>query len=142
MVACGSVINTPQASIFGPPNPLIGVSAFCVVITIGVLAVAKVPLPRWFWTGLMIGSALAVVVVHWPKFETLYEIGALCPYCMVVWAVMICCSGTASISQTWSQSGGPVLLQLALADRGAVVRLGDPGDPGPVLGLLVHPDLA
>lgn len=23
------------------------------------------------------------------KFETLYEIGALCPYCMVVWAVTI-----------------------------------------------------
>ncbi|WP_293309739.1 vitamin K epoxide reductase family protein [Mycolicibacterium sp.] len=89
VVACGSVINTPQASIFGPPNPLIGVSAFCVVITIGVLAVAKVPLPRWFWTGLMIGSALAVVFVHWLKFETLYEIGALCPYCMVVWAVTI-----------------------------------------------------
>lgn len=89
VVACGSVINTPQASIFGPPNPLIGVAAYCVVIVTGVLAVAKVPLPRWYWTGLTIGTGLGVVFVHWLKYETLYAIGALCPYCMVAWAVTI-----------------------------------------------------
>lgn len=89
VVACGSVINTPQASIFGPPNPLIGVAAYCVVIVTGVLAVAKVPLPRWYWVGLMIGTGLGVVFVHWLKYETLYSIGALCPYCMVAWSVTI-----------------------------------------------------
>ncbi|MGI9164241.1 MAG: vitamin K epoxide reductase family protein [Mycobacterium sp.] len=89
VVACGSVINTPQASVFGPPNPLIGVAAFSVVIVTGVLAVAKVALPRWYWTGLMIGTGLATAFVQWLKYETLYEIGALCPYCMVVWAVTI-----------------------------------------------------
>ncbi len=89
VLACGSVINTPQASVFGPPNPLIGVAAYCVVIVTGVLAVAKVPLPRWYWVGLMIGTGLGVVFVHWLKYETLYEIGALCPYCMVAWSVTI-----------------------------------------------------
>jgi hypothetical protein len=29
------------------------------------------------------------VFVHWLKYETLYEIGALCPYCMVVWSMTI-----------------------------------------------------
>ncbi|MGI9124784.1 MAG: vitamin K epoxide reductase family protein [Mycobacterium sp.] len=89
VLACGSVINTPQASVFGPPNPLFGVGAFCVVIVTGVLAVAKVPLPRWYWTGLTIGTGLGVVFVHWLAFETIYRIGALCPYCMVVWSVTI-----------------------------------------------------
>lgn len=89
IVACGSVINTPQASVFGPPNPLFGVIAFSVVVVTGVLAVAKVPLPRWYWIGMMIGTGLGVVFVHWLKYETLYEIGALCPYCMVVWAMTI-----------------------------------------------------
>ena len=89
VVACGSVINTPQASVFGPPNPLIGVAAFCVVIVTGVLAVNRVPLPRWYWVGLTIGTGLAAIFVQWLKYETLYEIGALCPYCMVVWAVTI-----------------------------------------------------
>ena len=27
--------------------------------------------------------------VHWLIFQSLYRIGALCPYCMVVWAVTI-----------------------------------------------------
>lgn len=89
VVACGSVINTPQASVFGPPNPLIGVASFSVVIVTGVLALAKVSLPRWYWIGLMIGTGLATAFVQWLKYETLYEIGALCPYCMVVWAVTI-----------------------------------------------------
>ena len=89
VLACGSVINTPQASAFGPPNPLFGVVAFSVVIVTGVLAVAKVALPRWYWVGLMTGTALGVVFVHWLIYQSLYEIGALCPYCMVVWSVTV-----------------------------------------------------
>ena len=27
--------------------------------------------------------------IHWLIFQSLYRIGALCPYCMVVWAVTI-----------------------------------------------------
>ena len=89
VLACGSVIVTPQASVFGPPNPLFGLIAFSVVVVTGVLAVAKVGLPRWYWVGLMIGTGLGVAFVHWLAFESLYEIGALCPYCMVVWSVTI-----------------------------------------------------
>lgn len=89
VLACGSVINTPQASVFGPPNPLFGVVGFTVVIVTGVLAVTRVRLPRWYWVGLLAGTALAVGFVHWLVHATLYEIGALCPYCMVVWAVTI-----------------------------------------------------
>ena len=108
VLACGSVINTPQASVFGPPNPLIGVVAFAVVITIGVLAVAKVSLPRWIWGGLAIGSLLAVVFVHWLKYETLYEIGALCPYCMVVWSVTIPLFVVAASIALQPLAGNPV----------------------------------
>ena len=32
---------------------------------------------------------LGVVFVHWLIFQTLYVIGALCPYCMVVWSVTV-----------------------------------------------------
>lgn len=79
----------PQASVFGFPNSLIGIVGFTVVLVTGVLALAKVDLPRWYWTGLAIGSFLGVVFVHWLAWESLYSIGALCPYCMVVWAVTI-----------------------------------------------------
>lgn len=89
VLACGSVINTPQASVFGPPNPLFGIVGFTVVVVTGVLAIARVRLARWYWVGLMAGTGLAVVFIHWLIYQTLYEIGALCPYCMVVWSVTI-----------------------------------------------------
>ncbi len=55
----------------------------------GVLALARVQLPRWYWSGLAVGTLLGVAFVHWLIFQSLYRIGALCPYCMVVWAVVI-----------------------------------------------------
>jgi uncharacterized membrane protein len=89
VLSCGSVMVTPQASAFGFPNPLIGIVSFTVVLVTGVLAIAKVRLPRWYWTGLATGTLLGVAFVHWLIFQSLYRIGALCPYCMVVWAVTI-----------------------------------------------------
>jgi uncharacterized membrane protein len=89
VLSCGSVMVTPQASAFGFPNPLIGIVAFTVVVVTGVLAVAKVTLPRWYWAGLAVGTLLGAGFVHWLIFQSLYRIGALCPYCMAVWAVTI-----------------------------------------------------
>lgn len=89
VLSCGSVMVTPQAEAFGFANPLIGIVGFTVVVVSGVLAVAKVALPRWYWAGLAAGALLGVGFVHWLIFQSLYRIGALCPYCMVVWAVTI-----------------------------------------------------
>jgi uncharacterized membrane protein len=89
VLSCGSVMITPQASLFGFPNPLIGIVSFAVVVVTGVLALARVNLPRWYWAGLAAGTLLGAVFVHWLIFQSLYRIGALCPYCMVVWAVTI-----------------------------------------------------
>jgi len=87
IVSCGSVMVTPQASVLGFPNPLLGIVGFTVVVVTGVLAVAKVSLPQWYWAGLAVGTLIGAVFVHWLIFQSLYRIGALCPYCMVVWVV-------------------------------------------------------
>nr|WP_221316635.1 vitamin K epoxide reductase family protein [Saccharopolyspora gloriosae] len=89
IVSCGSVMDSTQAALFGFPNPLIGVAAFPVLITVGAVLLAGFAAPRWFWLGLQLGTALGVVFVHWLIAQSLYEIGALCPYCMVVWVVTI-----------------------------------------------------
>jgi uncharacterized membrane protein len=89
VLSCGSVMVTDQASVFGFPNALIGIVAFAVVVTTGVLAVTGVRLPQWYWAGLATGTALGTVFIHWLIFQSLYRIGALCPYCMVVWSVTI-----------------------------------------------------
>ena len=89
IVSCGSVMTTPQAAVLGFPNPLLGIIGFTVVLVTGVLTVSKVALPQWYWIGLSIGTLVGVVLVHWLIFQSLYRIGALCPYCMVVWAVSV-----------------------------------------------------
>jgi uncharacterized membrane protein len=89
LVSCGSVMTTPQASVLGFPNSLIGIAAFTVVVVTGVLAVTKVALPRWYWVGLAAATLAGGAFVHWLIFQSLYRIGALCPYCMVVWVATI-----------------------------------------------------
>lgn len=90
VVNCGNVINTPQASIFGNfPNPLIGIFAWPVVTALGVLMLSGLRLRSWHWLGLQIGVIGAIVMVTWLQFETTFRINALCPWCMVTWAVTI-----------------------------------------------------
>ncbi|QZT64132.1 vitamin K epoxide reductase family protein [Mycolicibacterium austroafricanum] len=113
VLSCGSVMITPQASLFGFPNPLLGIVAFSVVVVTGVLALAKVNLPRWYWAGLAVGTLLGAVFVHWLIFQSLYRIGALCPYCMVVWAVTVpLLVVTASIALQPQRSGNAVVRAL------------------------------
>ena len=113
ILSCGSVMVTPQASALGFPNPLLGIMAFTVVVVAGVLAVAKVPLPQWFWIGTTVGLLVGAVFVHWLIFQSLYRIGALCPYCMVVWVVTITLLVVVS----------SIVLRPALADSNALVRV-------------------
>lgn len=89
VLSCGSVMTTPQAEAFGFPNPIIGIAGFPVVATIGATLLAGGTLSRWFWVATQIGATFGVVFVHWLIYQSLYVVGALCPYCMVVWAVTI-----------------------------------------------------
>lgn len=87
VLSCGSIIKTPQASAFGFPNPFIGLASYAVLITVGMALFAGAQFKRWFWQGLQIGTIFGILFVHWLIFESLYDIGALCLYCMVVWSI-------------------------------------------------------
>lgn len=89
VLSCTSVMESSNAQALGFPNPLLGVVAFTVVLVSGVLLLGGVTLPRWYWTGLHAGATVGVLFVHWLIFVSLYRIGALCPYCMVVWTVTV-----------------------------------------------------
>lgn len=89
VISCTDVMNSEQANAFGFPNPFIGMIGFPVVMTIGVVLISGLRLPRWFWYCTAIGLGLGVAFVHYLAFAAIYQIAALCPYCMVVWAVML-----------------------------------------------------
>ncbi|MGH3977139.1 MAG: vitamin K epoxide reductase family protein [Pseudonocardiaceae bacterium] len=89
VLSCGSIMKTAQAEVFGFPNALIGVAAFPVLAAIGAAILAGAHLARWYWVGLQVGVTLGATFVGWLIFQSLYRIGALCPYCMVVWVLVI-----------------------------------------------------
>lgn len=89
VLSCGSVMTSPQAEVFGFPNPLIGLVTFPVLATLGVVLLTGALLPRWIWAGLQVGTLLGTVFIHWLIAQSLYVIGALCPYCMTVWVAAI-----------------------------------------------------
>jgi uncharacterized membrane protein len=89
VLSCGSVMVTDQASVFGFPNPLLGLIGFSVVVTVGVALASGTALPSWIVRGLAIGSVTGLVFIHWLAFQSLYRINAVCPWCMVVWSVTI-----------------------------------------------------
>ncbi|WP_078896745.1 MULTISPECIES: vitamin K epoxide reductase family protein [unclassified Streptomyces] len=89
VISCGSVMRTAQAEVFGFPNPLLGLVAFGALAAVGAGLLAGAGYRRWFWLGLQAGTLLGVGFTHWLIVQALYDIGALCPYCMVVWVTVV-----------------------------------------------------
>lgn len=90
VISCGSVLESDQAEAFGFPNPFIGIAGYAVIVTTGVVMLAGAgKLKRWYWLGMQAGVTFGLAFVHWLFFQSVYNIGALCPYCMVVWAATI-----------------------------------------------------
>lgn len=89
IISCGGVMQSKQATAFNFPNPFIGLGAFPMLLTVGVVIFAGAKLKRWFWLGIEAGAIFGLLFVHWLFFQSVYRIHALCPWCMVVWVVTI-----------------------------------------------------
>ncbi|MFB2583612.1 vitamin K epoxide reductase family protein [Herbiconiux liukaitaii] len=89
LVTCGPNMASEQGSVFGFPNPVIGVAAFVVPILIGFAILAGARFAKWFWVLFNLGLAGGMVFVCWLIGQSIFVLGTLCPYCMVVWAAMI-----------------------------------------------------
>lgn len=87
VLSCGSIIKTDQASAFGFPNPFIGLASYAVLITTGMALLAGATFKRWYWRGLQAGATLGILFCLWLAYQSLYSIGALCLYCMIVWSI-------------------------------------------------------
>lgn len=89
LISCGSVMTSWQASLLGFPNPLLGVAGFVAPMAVGAALLAGAQVARWFWALFLAGVTGAWVFVSWLFVQAVYEIGALCPWCMLVWAAVI-----------------------------------------------------
>jgi uncharacterized membrane protein len=88
-ISCAKVMLTPQAKLFGFPNPIIGLGAFVFPIAVGFAILAGAQFKMWFWRLFTLGVTLGFGFVVWLFIQTNYVIHALCPYCMLAWIAMI-----------------------------------------------------
>jgi uncharacterized membrane protein len=89
LVSCSKNLGSWQGSLFGFPNPLLGVGGWTAVFVIGALILGGVSFARWFWIAMNIGVAGALALVIWLIYQSIFVIGTLCPWCMVTWAITI-----------------------------------------------------
>jgi uncharacterized membrane protein len=87
LVSCVNVASKWQSSIFGFPNPILGIIAFSMLFAVGVMLFSGGRSKKPLWILVNLGALAAMIFIMWFFYESIYDIGSLCIYCMTVWAV-------------------------------------------------------
>lgn len=89
LVQCSTNLQSAQGSVFGFPNPIIGLGAWIAPIVVGAALLAGARFARWFWVLFWLGFAFALTFVIWLIAQSVFVLATLCPWCMVTWSVVI-----------------------------------------------------
>ncbi|MDQ1561168.1 MAG: hypothetical protein QOE85_509 [Actinomycetota bacterium] len=95
-VQCSKNLGSWEGSLFGFPNPLIGLGAFTVPLVIGIAILFGATFRRWFWIAFNLGVVFALAFVIFLIGTSIYVLGTLCLWCALVW--------TFTIPMFWSLS--------------------------------------
>jgi uncharacterized membrane protein len=82
-------MQSAQGSVFGFPNPLLGIIGFTVLVSSGAALLAGARFARWYWLGLQLGVLAAALFITWLQVQSVYVLHALCLWCILVWTVTI-----------------------------------------------------
>lgn len=80
VINCSTVMQSPQANLLGFPNSLMGIAGYAMTLILGLL-IDK--LDRKILFGLLIGSFGAFVFSQWLIYQSVFNIGAICPFCVL-----------------------------------------------------------
>jgi len=89
LVQCRANLESWQGSLFGFPNPIIGLAGWVAPVVVGAAMLAGARFNRWFWILFNIGVVGALALVIWLISQSVFVLGTLCPWCMVTWSVTI-----------------------------------------------------
>ena len=89
VLSCSTVAESWQAEIvkfagLSFPNAFFGIAAESVFVTIAVIGLAKVAVPRWFALCTWLGGLAALAYSYWLTTQSLFVINAMCPWCLVL----------------------------------------------------------
>ena len=87
VMSCSTVAESWQAEVvkfagLSFPNAFFGIAAESVFVTIAVIGLTKVAVPRWFALCTWLGGLAALAYSYWLTSQSLFVINALCPWCL------------------------------------------------------------
>lgn len=88
-VQCGTNLQSWQGSVFGFPNPIIGLTGWMAPLVVGVAILAGARFPRWFWALYGLGITGAFVFICWLIGQSFFVLHTLCPWCALTYVVVI-----------------------------------------------------
>lgn len=91
VLSCSTVMESWQAEIvkfagLSFPNAFFGIAAESVFVTIAVIGLCKVKVPRWFAACTWLGGLAALAYSYWLTTQSMFVIQALCPWCLTLMA--------------------------------------------------------
>lgn len=86
VINCATVAKHPSAEMLGFPNSFFGLMAEPVVITVAIAGLAGIAFPRRFMFWAQIGYTLGFIYAIVLFFISMFVIGAICPWCLLVTA--------------------------------------------------------
>ncbi|MBN9176310.1 MAG: vitamin K epoxide reductase family protein [Microbacterium sp.] len=89
IVQCTANLDSWQGSVFGFPNPILGLTGWVAPIVVGMAVLSGARFARWFWLAFAAGITFAFGFVLWLISQSIFFLGTLCPWCMVTWLVTI-----------------------------------------------------
>lgn len=86
VVDCSGVLNDRLAAVFGPPNAMIGMVVFSILLALGLQR-----LSGGSWSALVrkVAVSLSVIIMLfslWFFWVSLYVLGKICIFCVFIWA--------------------------------------------------------
>lgn len=84
ILSCGTVGTSWQASAFGFPNAFLGLMFESMAITMALMGLSGVVLPRWLAVVEQVIYLFATIFAGWLFYQSMFVIGALCPWCLVI----------------------------------------------------------
>lgn len=87
--SCGTVMENWQSELFGFPNQLLGIVCYSIALFFGILILSQVTMPRWMYIAFNMGTLLGAIFITWLFTQSVWSIGVLCLWCIVVWSIHI-----------------------------------------------------
>ncbi|MCI1935543.1 MAG: vitamin K epoxide reductase family protein [Bifidobacteriaceae bacterium] len=89
VVSCSTVAESWQAEFIkfaglSFPNAFFGIAAEAVFVTIAVIGMVRIVVPRWFALATWFGGLAALAYAYWLFSQSLFIINALCPWCLAL----------------------------------------------------------